>query len=349
MKVLVVKLTSMGDVIHALPALTDAQLALPDISVDFLVEESFQEIPAWHPAVQRVIPVATRRWRKSLLKSHKEISSAISTIRSVDYDAIIDIQGLMKSAVLCRIAKGKRYGYDRNSIREAFASRLYNKAFPVAKNWHAIDRVRTLFSSALGYSVPSLPSVHDDDLNYAINFQDKTTLLDHLKLEMHDENYCVFLHGTTWRSKEWPEKNWRELLESFSNEQKTIYLPWGNVQEKQRAERLQKNLNHVEVLPKMNLSQLGVLIAKAQGVVAVDTGLGHLSAALGRPTISIYGPTDTTLIGTIGENQQHLKVADVGMGAKVKKSAEFDYTSISADKVKQSLLNLMAQHKTRNA
>ena len=342
MKVLVVKLTSMGDVIHALPALTDAQLALPSISFDFLVEESFQEIPSWHSSVERVIPVATRRWRKSLLKSRKEIASVSSAIRSVQYDAIVDIQGLMKSAVICRIAKGKRYGYDADSIREPFASRFYNETFAVDKKLHAIDRVRTLFSSALGYSLPSLPSANDGDLNYAINFNPDTESLESLA-----KNYCVFLHGTTWRSKEWPEQSWRELLVSFSSDQQTIYLPWGNPQERQRAERLKKGLDHVQVLPEMNLSQLGLLIQEAQGVVAVDTGLGHLSAALGKPTISIYGPTDTALIGTIGKNQQHLKVDDVSAGAKVDKSQEFDYTSIPAKKVKQALLGLMTKQKVR--
>ena len=336
----------MGDVIHALPALTDAQQALPNIRFDFLVEESFQEIPKWHPAVQRVIPVATRRWRKSLVVSRKEIISTLSTIRSVHYDAIVDLQGLMKSAVLCRIAKGNCYGYDRHSIRETLASRLYNKTFAVSKKLHAIDRVRILFSSVLAYPAPSLSSVHDKDLNYAINFQAETELFDTLKLENQDKNYCVFLHGTTWRSKEWSEESWRELLESFSNEQKTIYLPWGNTQEKLRAERLQKNLEHVEVLPKMNLLQLGVLIQNAEGIVAVDTGLGHLSAALGRPTISIYGPTDTSLIGTIGKNQQHFTVDDMSVNAKVDKSDDFDYSSISVEQVKQALLNLMMVHKT---
>lgn len=336
MQVLVVKLTSMGDVIHALPALTDAYSVLPNISFDFLVEESFQEIPAWHPAIKRVIPVATRRWRKSLVRSRKEIASAIAEIRSVQYDAIIDIQGLMKSALLCRIAKGVSSGYDRYSIRETLASRLYAKTFSVDRGIHAIDRVRTLFSLALDYPMPALPSDQDNSLDYAISFKDDISLFDELS-----DNYCVFLHGTTWRSKEWPEQHWRELLTSFSDQQQTVYLPWGNADEKQRAERLKKGLAHVEVLPKMNLSQLGLIIQKAQGVVAVDTGLGHLSAALGRPTISIYGPTDTALIGTIGKNQQHLMVDDVNMSARANKSVNFDYSSISAERVKQALLALM--------
>jgi len=342
MKVLVVKLTSMGDVIHALPALTDAQLVLPNISFDFLVEESFQEIPTWHPAVKRVIPVATRRWRKSLLKSRKELRVTLAEIRSVQYDAIIDIQGLMKSAILSRLAKGKSYGYDRYSIRETLASRLYDETFSVDREIHAIDRVRTLFSCAFAYPMPLLPSVEDGSLDYAVTFESSINL----PIEQA-EQYSVFLHGTTWRSKEWPEQSWRELLESFSGEQQTIYLPWGNAEEKRRAKRLQTGLDHVVVLPKMNLTQLGLLIQKAHGVVAVDTGLGHLSAALGRPTVSIYGPTDTALIGTIGENQQHLIVDDTSVGAKVKKSADFDYTSISANHVKQALLSLIMKQKTR--
>lgn len=338
MKVLVVKLTSMGDVIHALPALSDAQAALPGIRFDFLVEESFQEIPHWHPAVEQVIPVATRRWRKSLWRSRGEIRQTLRHLRSSEYDYVIDIQGLLKSGLLSRLAKGVRCGYDRDSIRETLACHFYHHRFAVSRQRHAIERVRSLFSQALGYAEP----LKDDPVDYRITLPQK------IKLPIQTvSDYCVFLHGTTWRAKEWPEASWRQLLASYADSGQPVYLPWGNAAEQARAERLQAGLPHVSVLPKMTLSQLCLFIKNAQGVVAVDTGLGHLAAALGRPTVSIYGPTDTRLIGTVGANQMHLCVNEHSISSSAtsgfKKTAAFDYATVTPTKVKQSLNKLIGQ------
>ncbi len=332
MRVLVIKLTSMGDVIHSLPALTDAQKAIPNISFDFVVEESFQEIPNWHSSINRVIPVATRRWRKSLIASRRQISTAVKNLRGQQYDAIIDAQGLLKSAFIGSLAKGPRHGYCAKSIREPLATRLYQHTHHIDQSLHAIDRIRRLFALSLGYD-ESLRDV-STVLNYGLSLKKIPLNTDFL---VHDETpYVLFLHGTTWHSKEWPIDNWCALAEKLSASHRVL-LPWGNDIEYRRALKIAESLSDVKgshgalVLPKLNLSSLAHLIGNAAAIVAVDTGLGHLSAALGKPTLSIYGPTDTQLIGTLGENQQHLCATDTPNWRGIKKNESFDYDKISVD------------------
>lgn len=297
MRVLVVKTSSMGDVIHTLPALTDATRSLPDIRFDWVVEEGFAEVPAWHPAVDRVIPVALRRWRKSPLQTIRsgEWRRFRDALRATDYDAVIDAQGLLKSAVLVtRTAHGPKFGLDRASAREPLASRFYDRPLAVAKGQHAVERVRQLFAQALGYDVP------DGMGSYGI--------AGHFAAKPEVTPSLVFLHGTTRHEKHWPEDYWQELVEAAVSDGWQIKLPWGNEAERARAERLAAS-SSVEVLPKLRLGEVGQVLADASGVVSVDTGLSHLAAALGRPNVVLFGPTDPGLVGGYGERQICLKAA----------------------------------------
>ena len=345
MRVLVIKLTSMGDVIHTLPALTDAQKAMPNISFDFVVEESFQEIPNWHSSVNKVIPVATRRWRKSLISSRQQITSAVRNLRGQHYDAIIDAQGLLKSAFIGSLAKGPRHGYGAKSIREPLATRLYQHTHDIDQSLHAITRIRQLFAQTLQYKEPRADSTI---LDYGLSLDAVPLSIDLPTLD--DKPYVLFLHGTTWRSKEWPTDNWCALAEKISVSHQVL-LPWGNDAEYRRAMKIAQGFEplkgnngtdkNVDVLPKLTLSSLAHLIANAAGIVAVDTGLGHLSAALNTPTISIYGPTDTHLIGTWGGNQYHLCATEKPNWRGIKKNEPFDYGKISVDIVYDQLQKIV--------
>ncbi len=301
MRVLIIKTSSMGDVIHTLPALTDARQIYPDIIFDWVVEEAFAEIPAWHPAVDRVIPVAIRRWRKTPMKTLKsaEWKKFGAEMARYSYDAIIDAQGLLKSAWLTRLAKGKSYGLDRRSIKEPLASLFYQHRIAVSKEMHAVERIRVLFSEALNYQKPK--SVGD----YGIASSQFEGAFAAVSAE--SKPYLVFLHGTTRHDKHWPEPYWKELAQLAIKQGFQVKLPWGNEIEQERAGRIAE-LEGVEVLPKLNLRELACVIAGAQSVVAVDTGLGHLSAALAVPAVSLYGPTSPNLIGAYGENQCYLSV-----------------------------------------
>lgn len=308
MRVLLIKTSSLGDVIHTLPALTDAARAIPGIRFDWVVEEGFAEIPAWHPAVSQVIPVAIRRWRKHPLQTLRsgEWSRFKKRLRDTRYDLVIDAQGLLKSAWLTRYAKAPVAGLDRKSARESIAARFYDRCYSVPRAQHALERVRQLFGQALGYSVPA--GLGDYGLNRA------------QLADPQARPYLVFLHGTTWASKHWPEAYWRELAERVAEQGWSIRLPWGNEVEKARAERIASGIDGAAVLPKLNLAGMAKVLAGAQACVAVDTGLGHLAAALDVPTVSLYGPTLPGRVGAYGRAQVHLCATgpDAGKGDRDK-------------------------------
>jgi heptosyltransferase-1 len=292
-RVLIIKTSSLGDVIHTLPALTDAAQAIPGIRFDWVVEEGFAEIPSWHPAVDQVIPVAIRRWRKNLWQTIKsgEWKAFKQRVRERKYDLVIDAQGLVKSAWLTRYVKAPVAGLDRYSAREGWASRFYDRRLSVATGQHAVERVRQLFAMALAYDLP------EGIGNYGLD-------LERLQLPPAAP-YVVFLHGTTWATKHWPEAYWRELAERMGRRKLEVRLPWGNPAEKARAERIAQGLNNCQVLPKLNLAGVARVLAAAKACVAVDTGLGHLAAALDVPTISLFGPTNPGLTGAYGRTQIH--------------------------------------------
>ncbi|MFA9489313.1 MULTISPECIES: lipopolysaccharide heptosyltransferase RfaC [unclassified Mannheimia] len=297
MKVLIVKTSSMGDVLHTLPALTDMQNAISNLSVDWVVEENFAEIPTWHSAVNKVIPVAIRRWRKNLCKraTWVEWQNFLQELKSEQYDAVIDAQGLIKSAVLVtRQANGKKFGYDKNSAREGLSSLFYDEKFDIPYQQHAVERIRKLCAKSLGYTFPKTKG------NYSIaqRFAKKSEKI---------TAYVMLIHATTRADKHWKEAYWVEVIQELAKQNIEVRLAWGNQIEKERAERLAIVASNVVVLPKMGLTELATQIAGAKAVVSVDTGLSHLAAALDKPNVILYGATEPKLIGAYGQNQTYLK------------------------------------------
>ncbi|RPE00993.1 lipopolysaccharide heptosyltransferase RfaC [Candidatus Pantoea deserta] len=304
MHVLIVKTSSMGDVLHTLPALTDAMQAIPGIRFDWVVEENFAQIPGWHPAVDKVLPVAIRRWRKHWFGSQQreERVRFKRDLQSRQYDVVIDAQGLIKSAALVtRLARGVKHGQDSRSAREPFASWWYDQRHEIDKKQHAVERTRELFAKSLGYEKPQTQG----DYAIAAHF---------LQAVSQDTRpYLVFLHATTRDNKHWPESHWRELIGLLQPSGLRIKLPWGAEHEHQRAQRLAEGFDSVEVLPKLTLEAVARELAGARAIVSVDTGLSHLTAALDRPNITLYGPTDPGLIGGYGQNQQAIKASSGSM------------------------------------
>ena len=301
-KVLLIKTSSLGDVVHTLPAITDAARAIPGITFDWVVEESFAEIPSWHPSVVRVIPVAIRRWRKNIFSTLRngEWGQFREQIKSAHYDLIIDAQGLLKSAVLTRGLEIPVHGLDKESAREPLAAKFYTHSYDVPKGQHAVERIRQLFAKALSYQIPTKKG------NFALN----RSMFDDFSHMRPPRPYLVFIHGTTWEDKHWPESYWLELAQKATSAGYIICLPWGNDHERQRAERIANIGPGILVLPKLPLKGVAAIIAGATKVVAVDTGLGHLTAALEIPAVSLYGPTSPVLVGAYGEVQKHLTLAD---------------------------------------
>ena len=321
MQVLIVKTSSMGDVLHTLPALTDAMQAIPGIRFDWVVEEGFAQIPGWHPAVDRVLPVALRRWRKQWFgrQAREERAQFKRTLRAQQYDVVIDAQGLVKSAALVtRLARGIKHGYDARSAREPLACWWYDRRHAVSPRQHAVQRIRELFAKSLAYALPE----SQGDYAIARHFAQS---------QCGDAGqYLVFLHATTRDNKHWPENRWRELIRLMQPYGLRIKLPWGAPHEYQRALRLAHGFDFVEVLPKLTLEQVATELAGARAVVSVDTGLSHLTAALDRPNITLYGPTDPGLIGGYGNNQIALNL-----------SHSSDIADISATMVAERLKDVM--------
>jgi len=290
MRVLIIKTSSMGDIIHTLPALTDAKCAIPNITFDWVVEDNFADIPRWHPAVDKIIPVALRRWRKQYFSKATFLSlkALRKQLREQDYDLILDAQGLVKSAFLTFFAKGVRAGLNFSSARESLASFAYQQKHNVNFYQHAIHRMRSLFSLALGYSLP------ETEPDYGLN---KSLFV----ASISQEKYLVFLFGTTWGSKQWPERYWSELADLAGLSGYTVKISGYSVEECEQAERIAAESKTIEVIPRLKIEAMATLLSGAAAVVSVDTGFAHLAAALSVPTVSLYGPTNPAYTGALGK------------------------------------------------
>jgi heptosyltransferase-1 len=298
MRVLIVRLSSMGDVVHTLPALTDAARVFPKIQFDWAVDDAFADIPAWHTHVEKVFPIELRRWRGGLssARGRAEVKNSLSELRGQSYDAIVDLQGEFKSAFIARLAKGKRYGYDGASAREWGAHAIYHDKIQVPKGMHSMGRMRKLLSQALGYSYG------ESTVDYGID----PDCLPKSPIKI-DRPYVVLIHSTSWASKNWPEPYWRELAASITAAGYAVVMPWGNEDERERSIQIAAEQANRVVLPRLSISDKASIINRASATVGLDTGLSHIAAALGIPSITLYGATDPNLCGAIGENQIHIQ------------------------------------------
>jgi heptosyltransferase-1 len=298
--VLFVKTSSIGDLVHHMPALTEARQRRPGTRFVWVVEESFVPLVKLHPGVDEIIPVASRRWRRSLLQpsTWREVGRFRRKLKERTYDHIIDTQGLLRSALICRIAHGRSHGYDPDSIRESAASRLYDVQHSVSRDLHAIARNRTLTGLALGYVPEGKP-------NFGI---DRVTLA-----QPSARPYAVFLHATARQTKEWPQQHWMALGEALDPRGLRMVLPWGTEPERTRSASIAARLSNAEVPARQPLDAMARLIAGASLVVGLDTGLLHLAAALDVPAVAVFVDTEPDLARPMGQGP----IALVGGKAKL--------------------------------
>ncbi|MFZ5524730.1 MAG: lipopolysaccharide heptosyltransferase I [Pseudomonadota bacterium] len=285
--ILLVKTSSLGDILHNLPVVTDIMRHYPEAQIDWLVEEGFATLPRLHPAVHDVIPIALRRWRSNLLSpvTWHEIKAFRALLSAQNYDFAIDTQGLLKSALLMFGAHGLRCGFDKHSAREPLASFLYQKTFAVATGQHAVERNRQLVAQALDYALDGLA-------DYGIH----PPSFEHFKW-LAQGAYAVLLHSTSRNDKLWDEANWISLGEYLKEQNIRSILPWGSEAERLRSLRLAESISGAIVPPHLDLNEAAALLGGAQAVIGVDTGLAHLAAALEVPTVGIYTATDPALTG----------------------------------------------------
>ncbi len=296
MRILLVKTSSLGDVIHNLPVATDLARHFPGVAIDWVVEESFAAIPRLHPAVRRVIPVAVRRWRRTLLQpaTWREMAAFRRAVSADFYDVVLDTQGLLKSALIAGSARGDKRGYAADSAREALATRFYDQTFSVPKDLHAVERNRLLAAAAFDYPI-------EFPLDYGIAAPPLVAPW----LPVGD--YAVLLTATSRTDKEWPEEDWLALGQALIVMGMRCVLPAGSPLERARAARLAEKLGRAIAAPPLPLTELAGLMAGAQIVVGVDTGLTHLAAALEKPTVALFCGSDPHLTGVFaGERALNL-------------------------------------------
>ncbi|CAN7692493.1 lipopolysaccharide heptosyltransferase I [Mesorhizobium amorphae] len=289
MKVLIVKTSSMGDVIHTFPAVEDARRHRPDVSFDWCVEEAFAGIVGLHPAIGKIHTVAIRRWRKRLFDSDtwREATNLRRALRACRYDLVIDAQGLLKSALVAKQAAVPIAGFDRSSAREPSATWFYDRRYAVPRDLHAIERTRRLFGMALGYQ-PDLSELGSGIVPPADG------------LTGVSGRTAVLLHGTSREDKKWPVADWIETARLVVDRQMTPVVTWSNEAEKAVAEAIARAVPQTVLVPKSPLAVIAAIIGRSAFVVGADTGLTHLASAFGLPTVAVFLATEPGLTGPRG-------------------------------------------------
>lgn len=289
MRILLVKLSSLGDVIHNLPVASDLARALPGVEIDWAIEAPYAEIAAMHPAVRQVIPVPLRglrqRWWSPAAWS--AFLAARARLRGANYDMVLDSQGLVKSALVARWPRGIRYGHSESSAREPFAARFYDHCIDVPRVLHAVERNRLLAARACGYAVAPPP-------DYGLVAPQARPAW------LPAPPYVVCLHATSRANKMWPEPHWEALGRALRQRGVGTLLTWGSEPERETSRRITDNIPGAVVAPRISLTEGAAMLAAAVAVVGVDTGLAHLAVALDRPTIGLYLTTQPALTGLYG-------------------------------------------------
>ena len=289
MRILFVKTSSLGDVVHNCPAVSDVRISHPGATIDWVVEETFAGIVSMHSAIRKVIPVAVRRWRRSVIRPSvwNEMLTFKHSLRAERYDLIIDSQGLLKSALIAALARGVRHGFDAASARERVASRFYDVRHSVAHDLHAVERSRHLTAKTLNLS-------RVGPCDYGL-----TSRCD-APLQMTGR-YCVLLSMTSRTAKLWPEEHWVDLVKELDALGFISVLPWGSETERLRCNRIASQAGTGVVPRALQIEEVASLLTGSQAVVGLDSGLAHLAAALNIPTVGLFvgsNPRYTGLFGT---------------------------------------------------
>ena len=319
LKILIVRVSSLGDVVHNMPMVADIRRFYPDAAIDWVVEEAYTELVALNGAVRKVIPLALRRWRKSILRAatRAEMAAFYRQLQEEAYDYVFDTQGLLKTSVVMRLARlnvgGRRVGLGNATLGSGYEpiSRMFHDlSVPVGLRTHAVERARIVAAKAMGYAIDHKPP----EFNLAPPSTRATS-----SAWLPDAPYAAFFHGTARAAKQWPQQHWIDLGRHLQGRGLPVMLPWGSEDERKTAQAIQAQLPNAAVLPKLPLMEAILLAQRAALVVGVDTGLTHVAAAYCRPTVEIYGDSPrwktegdwSPNIVNLGEEGARPGVADV--------------------------------------
>jgi heptosyltransferase-1 len=268
-------MSSLGDVIHTFPAVTDLRRALPDAALDWVVEQSYVPLARMHPGVTRVLPVALRRWRRQPFsgRTWREAAAFRRSLREHSYDAILDTQGLLKSAAVACLARGPAYGFGRGTAHEPLAACFYDVGYEFSVADHKVERYRAVAARALGYAPGAL--------DYGIVPAPRPAAAPGVP-------YCVLLPSTARAAKLWRDDAWIEVGRHLASRGLACVLLWGEESERLRAERIAAGVPGAVVPARLSLAEASGLIGHAQAVIGLDTGFMHLAAALRTPVLALH-------------------------------------------------------------
>lgn len=296
MRILLVKMSSMGDIFHTFPAISDIKKHFPAAEIDWVVEDGFKEIVEWHPHIRNTIPIHLRRWVKQRGKnSWQEFKAWRTALRTEHYDYIIDAQGLLKSAVIAKCALGKGIdGYDKDSAREPITHWFYKRTHEIDRNQHAVERTRQLVGKALGYTPESI-------LNFGINQN-----FVHIQ---KNPRQLIFIIGTSWVTKLWATSEWQALTKTAIDAGFSVEIIWGSSEEQAIADEIIAACPQATRPPqRLSITTIAEKLVGAAGVIGLDTGFAHLAGALEIPTIALYGATSPIKVGLIGDHTHNLQL-----------------------------------------
>lgn len=285
MKILIVRVSSLGDVVHNMPMVADIHRHFPGAQIDWVVEEAYTSLVRLNPLVRNIIPIALRRWRKTLFSAatRAEIAAFRQQLRAERYDVVFDTQGLLKTSVVMRMARlagsGRRIGLanaTEGSGYEPLSRLFHDQSIPVDRRTHAVTRARLVAAGALGYQLEGGP-------DFAMQPPSPARWP-----WMPAQDYVVFLHGTARAAKQWPREQWIRLGQALAARGLPVLLPWGNGAEQEAAQALAAGIPSAVVLPALPMMQAVALVQQARLVIGLDTGLTHIAAAYGKPTIELY-------------------------------------------------------------
>jgi heptosyltransferase-1 len=303
--VLVVRPSSLGDIVYALALVSDIAAHRPGIAIDWVAERGFVPLVGLDARVRSIVPLALRRWRRAPWSpaSWRDARGFVRALRAERYEAVLDLQEQLKGAMVARIAKGVVHGFDRHSAREPMATLFDHVHHRVPRELHFVHRVRLLAAQALGYELDTPPQ-----------WQLRPPAM---QASMPERRYAVALTATSRADKRWPDAHWRALIARLAQAGLAVVLPWGSEAEKRDSERLAADAPTAIVPAWLSMSDAAGLLARAELCIGVDTGFTHLAAALGTPTVAVFTATDVARHGVACTGGHARDVGDAGMMPEV--------------------------------
>jgi heptosyltransferase-1 len=308
-RILIVKVTSMGDVIQAQPIVSDLKRAFPGVEVDWAVDESFAEIAGWNPGIDRVLCAPLRRFKKARRwADFKAIAQSIAELRAHPYDVAVDIHGVYKSAIIAFLSRSRRrLGYRSEDLGERGAAFAYTGRFVPPRDRNAWNGMRETVSTALGYPL-------EGPAEYNLRIPAPAYPL----VDTGGRPLAMLFHAASKDDKKWPAAHWIAVARELVQRGFHVVVPWGSPAERAEGLAIVEEVEGAELLPQLSVTEIAQVIAASDFVIGVDTGFVHLAHALGKRTVMIFIATSRETFG----NNVPFRSVSIGEGNSVPPVAE---------------------------